>query len=116
MSPNEFLIAFSGFRALIGDEAPSPEQWARICEFHTEAVGYEVKAKWARDEQKQRMALQLADQEAVMQKQMQAFKGLLYQPNAAYGPLSGGGSVGTTTVTSTFNPSAYGSGTTIVKI
>lgn len=81
MSPNEFLIAFNGFRALIGDEAPSPEQWARICEFHTEAVGYEVKQKWARDEQERQMNRMLDDQKIAQMQQAKAYAQLLYAPN-----------------------------------
>lgn len=110
MSPNEFLIAFNGFRALIGDEAPSPEQWARICEFHTEAVGFEVKAKWARDEQERQMQQMIQDQKA---SQAKIYAQLLYQPNSGQGQLSGGNY---TTTATAINPLLFGSGTTIAKI
>jgi hypothetical protein len=89
MSPNEFLIAFNGFRALIGDEAPTAEQWARICEFHTEAVGYEVKQKWAMEEQKRRMEQEIEDRKAEIAKQMAQLTSGIYSPFAQ--PVYGGG-------------------------
>lgn len=87
MTPSEFLIAFHGFRALIGEDKPTPEQWARICELHTEAVGHEVKEKWAREEEMRRQA----DYFEQLKKQV-------YQPIPTYiSPGVGGGCVGTTT-------------------